>query len=185
MYEVVQIEEKVRVPPTLAKMEVGDAIKEVLRQKYEGRVDKDMGLMIKVVDAKPVGSGTVILGDPNIYYTTRYKMLTFNVEVNEVFLAVVKDIMEFGAFVIIGPFEALLHISQISKERFVYDRKNKQLVSKDGKLKIKEGDLLYVKISTISMKERATDVKISVTMRDEGLYNLSWVKQKPRKKVKK
>ncbi len=177
MYQLVSMEEKIRIPPTLTKMEVSDAILHVLKEKYEGKVNKDFGLILKIVNAKPIGSGLIILGDPNIYYKTHFDLLVFNAEVNEVFLAYVKSVMDFGAFVVIGPFEALLHISQISKDRFYYDKKTKTLISKDGKKKIKEGDKLFVKVSTANLSD-ISNVKISVTMRDSGLGNIQWLEGK-------
>jgi DNA-directed RNA polymerase subunit E' len=189
MYSVVKAEEKIRVSPALAKRDISEAIKEVLKEKYEGKLIKDLGLVVKIIDANPMSKGMVVSGDPNIYFTTEFELITFNIDVNEVYKGVVKDVMDFGAFVIIGPIEALLHISQISKEKFLVNKKDRILEGANGK-RLKKGDIVYTKVSTVSMKGSASNIKISLTMRADGLGKDEWLKEvkeekKPEKKVKK
>jgi DNA-directed RNA polymerase subunit E' len=176
MYNIVKAEEKVRVGPSLAKRDINDAIKEVLKEKYEGRLMKDLGLVVKIVSAQPMSRGIVVSGDPNIYFGTEFEMVVFSVEPNEVFRGVIKDVMDFGAFVIIGPIEALLHISQISREKFSINKKDRILEGADGGKKLKKGDIIFAKASTVSMKGSASSIKISLTMRGEGFGKDDWVK---------
>jgi len=103
MYSVVKAEEKIRVSPALAKRDIGEAIKEVLKEKYEGKLIRDLGLVVKIIGANPISKGIVVSGDPNIYFTTEFDMITFTIDVNEVYKGIIKDVMDFGAFVIIGP----------------------------------------------------------------------------------
>jgi len=181
MYNVVELEENVRVPPYLFKMERDEAIRELLREKYKGRVLKDVGLVIDIVEARARGTGVVIPGDAYVYYKTHFKMLTFTVETGEVFRGIVRDVVDFGAFINIGPLEGLLHISQIGKEKFMLDRKNRVLhnVKKDKTLK--KGDVVFVKVSTVSMKGALQDVKIGLSMRGLGLGKLDWLKEEAEK----
>ncbi len=182
MYLRVKAEENIRIPPNLFVMDRDNAIKEVLKKKYEGTIQKDLGFIVEVVDAKAKGTGVVIPGDPYIYYKTEFEMITFTVEPNEVFRGVVKDVLEFGAFVVIGPFEALLHNSQIAKERFFYDRKNKVLHNLNKDKTLKKGDVVLAKVSTVSMKGSSADVKISLTMRPEGLGKVDWLVEEKKQK---
>jgi DNA-directed RNA polymerase subunit E' len=95
--------------------------------------------------------------------------------VNEVFEAEVKEIVEFGAFVSIGPFQGLLHISQFGREKYFYDKKAKTLVSRAEKRSVKKGDTLLVKVSTVSLKATTADTKIGLTMRPDGLGKPEWM----------
>jgi DNA-directed RNA polymerase subunit E' len=176
MYSIIKAEEKIRVSPALAKRDINEAIKEVLKEKYEGRLLKDIGLVVKIMSAEPKSRGLVVSGDPNIYFTTEFEMAAFSVEVNEVFRGVIKDVMDFGAFVVIGPIEALLHISQISKEKFTINKKDRILEGVNGK-KLKKGDIIFAKASTVSMKGSASSIKISLTMRGDGLGKDEWIKE--------
>lgn len=184
MYSIIKAEEKIRVSPALAKRDINEAIKEVLKEKYEGRLLKDMGLIVKIMSAEPKSKGIVVSGDPNIYFNTEFEMATFTVEVNEVFRGVIKDVMDFGAFVVIGPIEALLHISQISKEKFTINKKDRILEGANGR-NLKKGDIIFAKASTVSMKGASSNIKISLTMRSDGLGKDEWLKGTGEKKEEK
>jgi len=184
MYSIIKAEEKIRVSPSLAKRDINEAIKEVLKEKYEGRLLRDIGLVVKIMSAEPKSKGIVVSGDPNIYFNTEFEMAAFTVEVNEVFRGVIKDVMDFGAFVVIGPIEALLHISQISKEKFTINKKDRILEGANGR-KLKKGDIIFAKASTVSMKGASSNIKISLTMRGDGLGKDEWLKEAGPKKEEK
>ncbi len=175
MYYLTTVEDKIRIPPALFGSDLKDAIKMILREKYEGRIYPDVGIVLSIEDIDVKSEGTVIPGDGGAYYKIAFTALTFLPEVNEVHLAEVKEIVEFGAFASIGPFQGLLHVSQISKEKFYFDKKSKALTSKALKKSIKKGDALLVKISTVSLKSTSTETKIGLTMRSEGLGKLDWL----------
>ena len=80
----------------------------------------------------------------------------------------------------IGPFQGLLHVSQIDREKFYYDKKAKTLGSKALKRAVKKGDEVLVKVSTVSMKATSSDTKIGLTMRPDGLGKPEWLEQKPK-----
>ncbi len=182
MYRVVTVKEKLRVPPSLFRREKNEAVKEVVAEEYVQKVDKNLGYILAVVDAKTKGKGFVAPGDPNVYYDTEYSLLTFTLDVNEVVVGVIRDVIEFGAFVNIGPFEALLHISQIGREKFSFDKKSKVLANRDKSKVLKKGDVIIAKVSTVSMKGTASEVKIGLTMRDSGLGKMEWLTAKDEKK---
>ncbi|MBU0585952.1 DNA-directed RNA polymerase [Candidatus Micrarchaeota archaeon] len=189
MYYLVNVEDKACIPANLLSMDITEATKKVLRESYERRILKNLGLILSIDDVEIVGKGIVVPGDSNVYYTTKFNALVFNASVNEVFESEVKEIVEFGAFAGIGPLDGLLHLSQIGGEKFFYDKKNKNLSSR-GKRAIKKGDIIYVKVSTISMKSSVNDTKVGLTMRAEGLGKDEWIasekkvqkKDKPAKK---
>jgi len=185
MYKIVTLVDKFRVPPELLKMDKESAIKEVIKREYENQIKKDIGYVISVLDVKANSKGIVVPGDPNVYFDTEYSLLTFSLEPNEIVTGVVKEVVDFGAFVNIGPFEGILHISQIGKERFTFNKKSKQLVTADGKKSIKKGDIIYAKVSSVSMKGNITEVKIGLTTRDIGLGKLEWLKEEKKEKKEK
>ena len=185
MYRIVEVEDNLRVRPDLFVMELKDAIKEVVREHYEGKIFKDLGYVVRVLDSHPKNVGIVVPGDPYVYYKTKFRLLVFMPEQEEVYRGVVRDVVEFGAFVSIGPFEALLHVSQLGREKFLYDREKRMFynVSKDKTLK--KGDVVIAKVSTVSMKGAPSNVKISLTMREQGLGAVHWKPSEEKKGKKK
>ncbi len=178
MYYLMDIEDKIRVPPAMFGSKMEKAAKMILREKYEGRIYKELGVVLSIDDVKLLSEGMVIPGDGGAYYKVKFKALTFIPQVNDVHISEVKEIVEFGAFASIGPFQGLLHVSQIAKDKFYYDKKSKALTSKALKKSIKKGDTLLVKVSTVSLKSTSSETKIGLTMRPEGLGKLEWVEGK-------
>jgi len=165
--------------------ELEDAVERILRERYEGRIYKDLGIVLSVDNPKVLSEGSVIPGDSGAYYTVQFEALTFMPVVNEVYKAEIKEIVEFGAFASIGPFQGLLHVSQIGKEKFYYDKRNKTLGSKALGRALKKGDEILVKVSTVSLKSTSSDTKIGLTMRPDGLGKPEWFEKKEGKKKEK
>jgi len=183
MYYSKTIQDRIRIPPEMLGSKVTDAVLKIVRDRYERRVYPNVGMLVSINDATIIGDGVVIPGDAGAYYDVEVEALSFLPQVNEVYEAEIKEVVEFGAFASIGPFQGLLHVSQISKNKYYYDRKTKLLASKADKQSLKKGDTILVKVSTVSLKTAATETKIGLTMRPEGLGKIEWVeKETPEKK---
>ncbi len=59
-----------------------------------------------------IGEGVIIPGDGAAYYDTKFKILTYKPEMQEVVIGRVSDITDFGAFIDIGPVDGMIHISK-------------------------------------------------------------------------
>jgi DNA-directed RNA polymerase subunit E' len=184
MYYIRTIEDRIRIPPSMFGSVIEDAILRILQERFERRIYKDVGIILLVLNPSVKSEGSIIPGDGGAYYSIEFEALTFLPHVNEVFEAEIKEIVEFGAFAVIGPFQGLLHVSQIGREKYSYDKKNKTLVSRTEKKALKKGDKVIVKVSTVSVKSTTADTKIGLTMRPDGLGKEEWMeKQKaPAKK---
>jgi DNA-directed RNA polymerase subunit E' len=88
----------------------------------------------------------------------------------------VVEIVKFGAFIGIGPFDGLLHVSQITNEYISYDEKNARLASKESNKSLGEGDRVRARIIAISLNEKEPrESKIGLTMRQTGLGKIEWL----------
>lgn len=184
MYYIKTIEDRVRLPPTAFSSRLDDALLHILKEQFEGRFFKDIGIVLLVKNPQALDDGIIIPGDSGAYYSVRFDALTFMPYVNEVHNAEIAEIVEFGAFATIGPIQGLLHISQISKEKFFYDKKGKSLTSKEMRASIKKGDDVIAKVSTVSMKPTITETKIGLTMRSDGLGKSEWIEERKKKAEK-
>ncbi|MDO8553299.1 MAG: DNA-directed RNA polymerase [Candidatus Micrarchaeota archaeon] len=184
MYYIKTVNDKIRLPPEMFGSKVEDALLHILRDRFERRMFKEIGLILSVDNPKVLGNGIVIPGDSGAYYGVQFDALTFLPQVNEVYECEIKEIVEFGGFAVIGPLQGLLHVSQISKEKFFYDKKAKTLGSKAEKRSIKKGDTAIIKVSTVSLKGSTTETKIGLTMRPDGLGKHEWLDEKAKKVAK-
>ena len=178
MYHIRRMEDRIRIPPALFGSSLENAVLAILRDRYEGRIFRAIGIVLAVNECGILSEGVVIPGDGGAYYSVGFDALSFLPEVNEVFKAEIKEIVEFGAFASIGPFQGLLHVSQIDKEKFYYEKKSKSLTSRVLKKSLKKGDEVLVKISTVSLKPTSSDTKIGLTMRPDGLGKPDWIGKK-------
>ncbi|MBN2102191.1 MAG: DNA-directed RNA polymerase [Candidatus Aenigmarchaeota archaeon] len=182
MYKIFDVEDRVRVPPEKFILEPEEAIKKSLQEKWEGIVEREVGIVLGITEIKNMGEGIIIPGDGAIYYPVDFKLLSYLPEQHELVKGEVIDVTEFGAFVNIGPIDGMVHMSQLLDDFVSYDMKNSTFSGKKTKRVIKEGDLVKARIISISLAK--TDYKIGLTMRQPGLGGLDWKEEedKPRKK---
>ncbi len=178
MYSVLTCKDHVRLPAQFFSMKLEDALTQILREKYERRIDKDAGVCLAVWNIKPEGDGVVIPGDSAAYYDVAFDVLAYHPQVNEVVESEVSEIVEFGAFLALGPMEGLVHLSQIANDFLTYNKKTQAFTGRESKKAIKKGDRVYAKISTVSMKTSIPETKIGLTMRPDGLGKDEWVAAK-------
>jgi len=178
MYFVLTCRDKVRLPAQYFSMKLADALTQILREKYERRVDKETGVSLVVWNCKADGDGIVIPGDNAAYYDVIFDVLTYQPQVNEIVESEVSELVEFGAFLALGPMEGLVHLSQIANDFLTYNKKTQTFVGRESKKFIKKSDHVFAKISTVSMKNNIPETKIGLTMRPDGLGKEEWISAK-------
>lgn len=183
MFFKTKLKDHIRVPPNLFGEDMEAAMTKMIKEKYEGYISQDLGIVIDVSGVGTVGTGTVIPGDGASYYDVEFELLTFRPELQEVVLGKVKDIADFGAFMSIGPIEGMIHISQ-TMDDFVSLSKDKVLLGKDSKRSLKVNDLCRARIVASSFKD-ITNPKVGLTMRQAGLGKLEWLEEDLAKKAAK
>ncbi|PHP46094.1 DNA-directed RNA polymerase [Methanosarcinales archaeon ex4572_44] len=186
MYNRMRLADTVRIDPEKLGEPVKDSVKLALREKLEGRISKKLGAIVAVLDVVGVGEGHILAGDGAVYYDTTFNAVVFTPTMQEVIEGSVVEVVEFGAFVGIGPMDGLLHISQITDEYISYDGKNSRLVTKESGRSINVGDRLRARIVAVSLNEREPrDSKIGLTMRQPALGKLEWIEEERKAKEKK
>jgi len=173
MYYKIQVRDHIRTPPHLFHLPIEEALLKTIKEKYEGHISKELGVVIDVLSVERIGEGVILPGDGAAYYDTDFKLLTFKQELQEVLFGKVKDIADFGAFLTIGPMEGMVHISQ-SMDDYVSFSKDKVLLGRDTKRSLKIGDVCKARVIAVSLKDPANP-KIGLTMRQLGLGKLEWI----------
>ncbi|MBK7385417.1 MAG: DNA-directed RNA polymerase [Methanothrix sp.] len=176
MYKRMKLKGVARIEPGHLGDPLEAAVERALRDKYEGVVDKSLGTIVAVLGADDIGEGHILAGDGSIYYEVNFDALVFKPEMQEIVEGEVVEIVKFGAFLSLGPFDALLHVSQITNEYISYDEKNARLVSKESSKSLGEGDRVRARVIAVSLNEKEPrESKIGLTMRQTGLGKLEWL----------
>jgi DNA-directed RNA polymerase subunit E' len=172
MYQIVTVEDEIAVPPTKLGSDVKKSIKESIEESFEGKIDNEVGVVLSVTGIEEIKEGTIVPGNPSVIYPVKFKVLTWMPREHEIVEGEVVDITEFGAFIRCGAMDGLVHVSQVMDDFVSYDEKNSQLVGKQTRRVLKEGDKVRARIISVSFTEQS---KLGLTMRQPFLGNLKWL----------
>jgi len=178
MYKRVRLKDTVEVPPQQLADVTPQRVKHLLQDKLEGRMDEDVGSVVSIAEVHDIGEGTVLPNRPGVYYEAEFDAITFDPAMQEVVDGTVVEVVEFGAFVGIGPIDGLLHVSQISDEYLSYDGENNQLTSRETNKILAQDDAVRSRIVTKSIDERnPRESKIGLTAKQPGLGKHGWLRE--------
>ncbi|UZE94179.1 MAG: DNA-directed RNA polymerase [Candidatus Pacearchaeota archaeon] len=178
MFKIVEISDHVRVEPELFGLPIQKAVKKQLEKTYENYIDEELGAVVAVLEVLSVGEGILIPGDAAAYYDSVFKLLIFKPELQELVFGRITQITNFGAFMNIGAFEAMIHISQ-TMDDYVSFSKSDALIGKNTKRSLRKNDICLARIVAVSYK--TIPPKIGLTMRQPGLGKLEWIQEDKRK----
>jgi DNA-directed RNA polymerase subunit E' len=169
------MEDTIRIPPETFGNPLESVGHQQVKAKYEGIVDEELGYVIAVTEVRVSSTGKIIPGDGATYHKVNFSLLTFYPKIQEVVEGEVVEIADFGAFVRIGPIDALLHVSQLMDDFISYDGKQGVLLGKESKRKLMSGDQVRVRITAVSLGRAGSSGKIGVTARQPFLGKLEWI----------
>ncbi|HUU89074.1 MAG TPA: DNA-directed RNA polymerase [Candidatus Glassbacteria bacterium] len=188
MFKLISMQDTIRIPPETFGSPLEKVGCDQVKKKYEGIVDDELGYVIAATNVEVSPTGKIIPGDGATYHKVLFSLLTFYPIIQEIVEGDVVEIADFGAFVRIGPVDALLHVSQLIDDYMSYDEKQGVLLGKETKRKLSSGDKVRVRITAVSLGRAGSSGKIGVTARQPGLGKLEWIKidtEKPEEKEKK
>ncbi len=175
MFRLLTVEDIIRIPPDQFGKTIDKVAKDQIKLKYENFVDEEMGYVIMIVDVKIDPQGKILPGDGSTYHKTTFTALTFYPMIQEVIEGEVAEVTDFGAFIRIGPEDALLHVSQIMDDYISFDSKKGALIGKETQRKLEKGDLVRVRLIAVSFPRGGSSGKIGVTMRQPFLGKKEWI----------
>jgi len=178
MFYIVEVEDYVRVEPRLFGLETSSAVARQLQDIYADYHDKEIGEVIGVINILEVGDGIIIPGDGSAYYKSRFRLLVWKPELQELVYGIVDEITNFGAFMNLGVMKGMIHISQTMDDYVSFSTTN-TLLGKDSKRILKKRDACLARVVAVSYK--GDSPKIGLTMRQPGLGKLDWIKEEKKK----
>ncbi|MDD5012471.1 MAG: DNA-directed RNA polymerase [Candidatus Nanoarchaeia archaeon] len=181
MFYISEVEDYIRVEPKLFGLPTIESVEKQLKETYTDFYDKELGKVLSIIEVLEVGEGVIIPGDGAAYYRSRFKLLVWRPELQELVYGVVAEITNFGAFMDLGAMKGMIHISQ-TMDDYVSFNKTNSLIGKASKRTLKQGDLCIARIVAISHK--GGELKIGLTMRQPGLGKIEWIKEDTLKKNK-
>lgn len=177
MFKLITLQDTIRIPPETFGNPLEAVGREQVRSKYEGVVDEELGYVIAVTKVEVSPIGKIIPGDGATFHKVNFSLLSFYPVIQEIVEGDVVEIADFGAFVRVGPVDALLHVSQLMDDFISYDEKQGVLLGKESKRRLGTGDPVRVRITAVSLGRAGSSGKIGVTARQPSLGKLEWLKE--------
>src|SRR5918994_5328910 len=177
MFNIASMTDIVRIPPSRLTNSLKNTAIGILKEKYESMISSELGYVIMIIDANVDSIGKLVTGDGATYHKVTFKALTFFPKIQEIVEGEIIEITDFGAFVRIGPTDALLHLSQITDDFLKSDVKQGIILANQSSRSIKIGSRLRGRITAVSLGKGAAMGKIGITCRQPFLGALEWIEQ--------
>jgi len=175
LFSISTLVDVVRIPPSLFGTTLKRAAINILKEKYESMINADLGYIIMILDAKVDEMGKMIAGDGGTFHKVEFEALTFYPKLQEIVQGEIVDITDFGAFVRIGPTDALLHLSQVMDDYLKSDVKSGMILANQSGRTLKVGSTLRARITAVSLGKAASMGKIGITCRQPFLGADEWI----------
>ena len=177
MFAISTLENVVRIPPTLFGTSLKKAAINILRSKYESMVNPELGYIIMILDAKVHPTGKLIAGDAGTFHRVTFEALTFYPKLQEIITGELVDITDFGAFVRIGPTDALLHLSQVMDDYLKSDVSSGVILANQSGRTLRIGSTIRARITAVSLGKASSMGKIGITCRQPFLGTDEWIRE--------
>jgi DNA-directed RNA polymerase subunit E' len=181
LFSISTLVDVVRIPPSLFGTTLKKASMNILKEKYESMINADLGYIIMILDAKVDEMGKMIAGDGGTFHKVQFEALTFYPKLQEIVQGEIVDITDFGAFVRIGPTDALLHLSQVMDDYLKSDVKSGMILANQSGRTLKVGSTLRARITAVSLGKAAAMGKIGITCRQPFLGADEWITEEIKK----
>ena len=177
MFQIIEVEDVVRVEPLDFSETLNKMAEKVLKLKYESTLSPDFGYVILIIGVKADKVGKILPSDGATYHTVNFKLLTYLPKLQEVVEGEVVEITDFGAFIRIGPTDALLHLSQITDEYLNSDVRQGLITAQQSNRVINVGTRMRVRVTALSLARGSSMGKIGVTCRQPFLGANDWIEE--------
>jgi len=181
VFSISTLVDVVRIPPSLFGTTLKKAAVNILKEKYESMINAELGYIIMILDAKVDEMGKMIAGDGGTFHKVQFEALTFYPKLQEIVQGEIVDITDFGAFVRIGPTDALLHLSQVMDDYLKSDVKMGLILANQSGRTLKVGSTLRARITAVSLGKAAAMGKIGITCRQPFLGADEWIAEEIKK----
>ena len=181
LFSISTLVDVVRIPPSMFGTVLKKASMNILKEKYESMINPDLGYIIMILDVKVQGIGKMIPGDGGTFHKAEFDALTFYPKLQEIVHGEIVDITDFGAFVRIGPTDALLHLSQVMDDYLKSDVKSGMILANQSGRTLKVGSTLRARITAVSLGKASTMGKIGITCRQPFLGAHEWIAEEIKK----
>lgn len=176
MFKLYTIKGRIEIPPFLFSQEKKISARIILAEDYEGIITREYGYIIAIVDVLDVGQGVIIPGNSHTFHEVEFTFLAFKPTISEVVEGEIVEIVDFGAFIRLGPLDGLVHVSQICDDYISYEQVSNRFIGKETGKILEVADTVRARIIAVSLGTGRSG-KLGLTMRQKFLGKPEWIEQ--------
>lgn len=174
MFKLYTIQGKIEIPPFLFSQPKRVSARIILSEDYEGIITRKYGFIISIVDVLEVGEGVIIPGNASTFHEVEFTILSFKPSISEVVEGGIVEIVDFGAFLRLGPLDGLIHVSQICDDYISYEQTANRFIGKETGKILEVNDTVRARIIAVSLGTGRSG-KLGLTMRQKFLGKYEWI----------
>ena len=174
MFRLVRLRGIVRIPPDLFGSDLNAVAYSVLKEQYQDKIFKDIGLVIAVLDAEVSEEGIIVPGDGATYHEARFSVLSFMPVQGEVIEGIVSQVTQNLVYINVGPVDGVVHVSQVLDDQLKFDPNRGALIGEKTKKVLQKGDVVRARVIGVSV-EANRPMRIQMTMRQPSLGKVEWI----------
>lgn len=164
------------ISPNLFGLPKEESAYEILSRSYHGLLDPELGFIIAICDIIEVGPGKIIHGSAGTFHPVTFTVLTYTPMMHEIVEGEVVELVDFGAFIRLGPSDGLCHITQISQDKLNFENVNARFTSAETGKSLEVGDLVRSRVIVVSVGSGRSG-KIGLTMRQPFLGKIDYIQE--------
>ena len=166
----------VEIAPDLFGLPKEESSYEILSRQYHGLLDPELGFVIAICEILEVGPGKIIHGSAGTFHPVSFTVLTYTPMMHEIVEGEVVELVDFGAFIRLGPSDGLCHITQISQDKLNFENVNARFTSAETGKSLEVGDLVRSRVIVVSVGSGRSG-KIGLTMRQPFLGKIDYIQE--------
>jgi len=139
----------------------------ILAERYSGMMDSKLGFIVSVFDIEIDGKGLISRTGETVH-KIKFYALAFIPKIHEIISGEIVQVADFGAFVRIGPTDAVLHLSQISSSPSRVDFKSGMIFNPHFKNPLRIGSKIKSRITAATFG-KGISMKVGLTCNEETL----------------
>lgn len=171
MFFICSLSDSIKIPPKMFGRPIRKSATEILQERYHSKIDPSIGFVIMVFDVTIEGRGLVSSTGGTVH-KVEFSALAFNPRLHEIIKGEIVEMAEFGAFVRIGPTDAVLHLSQIAQDSLRVDIKSGTISSGRHGTPLRIGSRVTSRVSAVSaVKDGAMKIGLTCNEPDLGPMN--------------
>lgn len=175
MFFICSLSDSIKIPPKMFGRPIKRSATEILQERYHSKIDPVLGYVIMIFDVTIEGSGLVSSTGGTVH-KVRFDAVAFQPRLHEIIRGEIIEMADFGAFVRIGPTDAVLHLSQIAQDTLRADAKSGLIHSAKHTAPLRIGSRVTARVSAVAAGKDSS-MKIGLTCNEPSLGPDEWAGQ--------